>query len=171
MRCLILFFLIFHGISFSQNFTLSGYLEDIETGESLIGANILIDEINIGGSTNNYGFFSLTVPQGNYTIICSYIGYENLKTTINLSTNTSKKFKLTPASFQIDEVKLSSKKEDYNIQSAELGKVELEVKKLDKFFVAEGYHQNYFELNSFQPYCRLVILPKLKKVKINLQNF
>ena len=58
MRCLILFFLIFHGISFSQNFTLSGYLEDIETGESLIGANILIDEINIGGSTNNYGFFS-----------------------------------------------------------------------------------------------------------------
>lgn len=138
MRCLILFFLIFHVISFSQNFTLSGYLEDIETGESLIGANILIDEINIGGSTNNYGFFSLTVPQGNYTIICSYIGYENLKTTINLSTNTSKKFKLTPASFQIDEVKLSSKKEDYNIQSAELGKVELEVKKLDKLPVLMG---------------------------------
>ena len=138
MRYLILFFLIFHGISFSQNFTLSGYLEDIETGESLIGANILIDEINIGGSTNNYGFFSLTVPQGNYTIICSYIGYENLKTTINLSTNTSKKFKLTPASFQIDEVKLSSKKEDYNIQSAELGKVELEVKKLDKLPVLMG---------------------------------
>ena len=64
MKYLILFFLIFHGISFSQNFTLSGYLEDIETGESLIGANILIDEINIGGSTNNYGFFSLTVPIG-----------------------------------------------------------------------------------------------------------
>ena len=36
---------------FFTNFTLSGYLEDIETGESLIGANILIDEINIGGST------------------------------------------------------------------------------------------------------------------------
>ena len=75
---------------------------------------------------------------GNYTIICSYIGYENLKTTINLSTNTSKKFKLTPASFQIDEVKHYSKKEDYNIQSAELGKVELEVKKLDKLPVLMG---------------------------------
>ena len=64
MKNLLLFFLIFYGISFSQNFTLSGYLEDVETGESLIGANILIEEINIGGSTNNYGFFSLTVPQG-----------------------------------------------------------------------------------------------------------
>ena len=123
---------------FHKTFSLSGYLEDIETGESLIGANILIDEINIGGSTNNYGFFSLTVPKGNYTIICSYIGYENLKTTINLSTNTSQKFKLTPSSFQIDEVKLSSKKEDYNIQSSELGKVELEVKKLDKLPVLMG---------------------------------
>ena len=84
---------------FSQNFTLSGYLEDIETGESLIGANILIDEINIGGSTNNYGF-SLTVPQ-EITIICSYIGYENLKTTINLSTNTSKNLNLLLLLFKL----------------------------------------------------------------------
>ena len=101
MKNLLLFFLIFYGISFSQNFTLSGYLEDVDTGESLIGANILIEEINIGGSTNNYGFFSLTVPQGNYTIICSYIGYENLKSTIKLNTNTSKKFKLTPLLFKL----------------------------------------------------------------------
>tara|TARA_Y100001978_G_scaffold153219_1_gene138504 strand:- start:1181 stop:1747 length:567 start_codon:yes stop_codon:yes gene_type:complete len=50
-------------------------------------------------------------------------------------------------------------------------KIVTEVKKLDKFFVAEKYHQNYFELNSSQPYCRFVILPKLKKVKSNFPNF
>ena len=46
-------------MSFSQNVSLSGYLEDLETGESLIGANVLIKELNIGCSTNNYGFFFL----------------------------------------------------------------------------------------------------------------
>ena len=50
-------------------------------------------------------------------------------------------------------------------------KIVTQVKKLDKFFVAEKYHQNYFELNSSQPYCRFVILPKLKKVKSNFPNF
>ena len=50
-------------------------------------------------------------------------------------------------------------------------KIVTEVKRLDKFFVAERYHQNYFELNSSQPYCRFVILPKLKKVKSNFPNF
>ena len=51
------------------------------------------------------------------------------------------------------------------INKNHLKKIVTEVKKLDKFFVAEVYHQNYFELNSSQPYCRFVILPKLNKVK------
>ena len=138
MKNLLFLFVLNFGFCFSQNITLSGYLEDIETGESLIGANILVEEINIGVSTNNYGFFSLTIPKGNYTIICSYIGYANLKSSINLNSNASKKFKLKSSSFQIDEVKISAKKEDYNIQSSELGKVELEVKKLDKLPVLMG---------------------------------
>ena len=75
MKKTFLFFTIIICFSYSQNITLSGYLEDNKTGESLIGANVLIKEINIGGTTNNYGFFSLTIPKGDYTIICSYIGY------------------------------------------------------------------------------------------------
>ena len=57
MKNCFLFFILFSLMSFSQNVSLSGYLEDLETGESLIGANVLIKELNIGCSTNNYGFF------------------------------------------------------------------------------------------------------------------
>ena len=57
-------FLLIIQFSFSQNYTLSGYIEDINSGESLIGANLVIEELNIGCSTNNYGFFSITIPKG-----------------------------------------------------------------------------------------------------------
>ena len=138
MKNCFLFFILFSLMSFSQNVSLSGYLEDLETGESLIGANVLIKELNIGCSTNNYGFFSLTIPKGEYTIICSYIGYDNINKKIIINKDKSEKFKLSPSSFQIDEVTISTKKEDYNIKSSDLGNVELEVKKLEKLPVLMG---------------------------------
>ena len=138
MKNCFLFFILFSLMSFSQNVSLSGYLEDLETGESLIGANVLIKELNIGCSTNNYGFFSLTIPKGEYTIICSYIGYDNINRKIIINKDISEKFKLSPSSFQIDEVTISTKKEDYNIKSSDLGNVELEVKKLEKLPVLMG---------------------------------
>lgn len=138
MKNRFLFFIFFSLMSFSQNVSLSGYLEDLETGESLIGANVLIKELNIGCSTNNYGFFSLTIPKGEYTIICSYIGYDNINRKIIINKDKSEKFKLSPSSFQIDEVTISTKKEDYNIKSSDLGNVELEVKKLEKLPVLMG---------------------------------
>ena len=138
MKNCFLFFILFSLMSFSQNVSLSGYLEDLETGEILIGANVLIKELNIGCSTNNYGFFSLTIPKGEYTIICSYIGYDNINRKIIINKDKSEKFKLSPSSFQIDEVTISTKKEDYNIKSSDLGNVELEVKKLEKLPVLMG---------------------------------
>ena len=138
MKNCFLFFILFSLMSFSQNVSISGYLEDLETGESLIGANVLIKELNIGCSTNNYGFFSLTIPKGEYTIICSYIGYDNINRKIIINKDKSEKFKLSPSSFQIDEVTISTKKEDYNIKSSDLGNVELEVKKLEKLPVLMG---------------------------------
>ena len=97
-------------MSFSQNVSLSGYLEDLETGESLIGANVLIKELNIGCSTNNYGFFSLTIPKGEYTIICSYIGYDNINRKIIINKDKSEKFKLSPLLFKLMKLQSVQKK-------------------------------------------------------------
>ena len=58
--------IIFINASFSQNYTLSGYVKDTRTGETLIGVNVFNKaSVTQGTSTNNYGFFSLTMPQRN----------------------------------------------------------------------------------------------------------
>ena len=64
-------------INYSQeNFTLNGYILDINNNESIIGANIIIPSINVGTITNTYGFYSITIPKGNYEIHISSIGYK-----------------------------------------------------------------------------------------------
>ena len=70
-----LFFSIFFFSLFGQEkYTLSGYVKDNETGEFLIGATIYLKENLKGVSTNQYGFYSLTVDKGNYSIVYSFLG-------------------------------------------------------------------------------------------------
>jgi len=81
---------IFFLSGFSQNkFTISGYVKEAETGEALIGARVYIQTLNTGAIANVYGFYSITLPQGNYEVIYSYIGKEPSKKLIILDTNLS----------------------------------------------------------------------------------
>ncbi len=81
----------------NRSFTISGYLRDKTDGESLIGATVLVEELEAGTITNPYGFYSLSLPEGRYTLKYSYIGYgevvENigLNTDINLNLNLETK--------------------------------------------------------------------------------
>ncbi len=70
-----------------KKFTISGYLKDSETGEALIGATIAIKGTSTGTITNNYGFYSLSLPKGNYLLQFSYIGYESKLEEIQLNKN------------------------------------------------------------------------------------
>jgi TonB dependent receptor-like, beta-barrel/CarboxypepD_reg-like domain/TonB-dependent Receptor Plug Domain len=56
-------------------YTISGHIKDYANGETLIGANIYIPELNLGTTTNSYGFYSLTIPEGNYSIYSSFLGF------------------------------------------------------------------------------------------------
>ena len=71
----------------TARFTINGYLKDNKTGELLIGATIYIKELELGTISNKYGYFSLTLPPGRYTLIMSYIGYENSEYIIDLASN------------------------------------------------------------------------------------
>src|SRR5262245_29889314 len=71
--------------SFAQRFTVSGYLKDATSGESLISATVGVKGTTIGTSANDYGFFSLTLDAGSYTLAFSYIGYVSKDTAINLA--------------------------------------------------------------------------------------
>ena len=68
-----------------KSVTLSGYVKDGKSGEVLIGATIYVDSIGKGATTNLYGYYSLTIPEGTYTVRYSFIGFEDLKKQIVLT--------------------------------------------------------------------------------------
>lgn len=91
--------------SFSQQkYTISGFVNDNENGESLIGVNVIIQEKLVGTTSNTYGFYSLTLPEGSYEISFTYIGFESLKQSVNLNKNISLNVDLISSSTDIGEV-------------------------------------------------------------------
>ena len=80
MKCRSAFVFLLLLISFSSYsqkgmLTVSGYVKEAATGESLLGANVYIKETMKGTVTNQYGFYSITVPSGEYTLAVSYLGF------------------------------------------------------------------------------------------------
>ena len=117
--------------SFSQErFTLNGYITDSESGESLIGATVFINEINSGTVTNPYGFYSITLDEGNYNIDFRYIGYNTISREISLSSNTKIDIELASSDIQLESVVVSDVAEDYNISSIEMSTSKLDMSKV-----------------------------------------
>jgi outer membrane receptor for ferrienterochelin and colicin len=131
-------FLLFTVLIFAQeNFTISGYVKDGATGETLIAANI-INKSNPsqGVATNLYGFYSLTLPTGEYTLIFSYLGYSNKEITVNLTDNQRLNIELAEG-VTIQEIVVTGERKDKNVSSTEMGTVELQmddIKKLPAIF-------------------------------------
>ncbi|HEU4555708.1 MAG TPA: carboxypeptidase-like regulatory domain-containing protein [Chitinophaga sp.] len=94
-----------------QRFTVSGYVKDQQNGESLIGISVSKAGTSLGTVTNEYGFFSLTLPAGDHELQFSYIGYATIKQTIHLTRNQQLNIKLEKSSSQLSEVVVSGKQE------------------------------------------------------------
>ncbi|MBK8808874.1 MAG: carboxypeptidase-like regulatory domain-containing protein [Bacteroidales bacterium] len=124
--------------SFGQKYVISGYVKDASSGEELIGATILVKETNAGIATNYYGFYSVSLPSGKYTIICSYVGYETMNKTIDLSKNTNFDFVLEPESELIQEVVVGAEALDKNITSVEMSVQKLTLKEIKAVPVVFG---------------------------------
>ena len=110
----------FHSANAQESFTISGHIRDAATGEELFGASYYIPELKAGGMTNDYGFYSLTVPAGSYVIRYSFIGYETLEFTVDITAAVKKDVELTEKTIVMDEVIVSRKpEEDTNVTSQE----------------------------------------------------
>lgn len=135
---LFLFFVFTFQLS-AQNkkkYTISGYVKDASNGEYSIGANVYIKELLKGGNTNQYGFYSITVESGNYTLISSYIGYENFVKEIKLDKDIRLNIELKLASVNAKVVEVTSERTDKNVSSTNVGSIKLdmeEIKKLPAF--------------------------------------
>ena len=117
---------------FAQDITISGYVEDARSGERLIGANIYSESLQVGTSTNNYGFFSLTLPYENSKVelTFSFIGYSNEKVTINYKPNQILQIELNPKTYQTEEVKVVGDAVDNIVNSTQMSSVNIPVKQI-----------------------------------------
>ena len=126
-------------ILFAQNkVTLNGHVKDASSGEELIGATIYIEELKSGGSTNVYGFYSLTIPAGSYKLRYSYIGFESKSIVIDLLENQIQDIELQTQESTLNEVVIKAEAEDANIRSAEMGVVKMDIKEINKIPVLFG---------------------------------
>jgi len=94
--CLCLSF-ITTSLSAQKRIVVSGTIEDISSGERLIGATVKIKEPGNGGTTTNtYGFYSLSLPSGNFTLVYSYVGYNPVEKVISATNDQVLDIRLEP---------------------------------------------------------------------------
>lgn len=110
--------------------TISGYVRDAVTGETMIGATIVVKGNSKGISSNQFGFYSITLNEGKYSIVSSYIGYQSVMTDINLTKDTLLNIDLFPGAKLTQEVIITSRKRDNNVKNAQLGKVTLPIEQI-----------------------------------------
>lgn len=126
--------------AFAQDkFTISGYVKNAKTGEELIGATVFIQELSAtGASSNAYGFYSITIPQGNYTVTAQYIGYEPNSISVELKQNTKLNFLLGEKGIQLGEVIVTAERKDVNITQTQMGTEKLAIKEIKNIPVLFG---------------------------------
>ena len=130
---LLLFFMPLGLFAQSDKLTVSGYVKDNKNGEGLIGASVFVKELLTGTTTNTYGFYSLTLPKGNYTLIISSVGYRKAIKDIKLTeTNQTFNVEVQEDGVELSEVIVSGKREDDNIKAIEMSVNKVDMKTIKK---------------------------------------
>lgn len=111
-------------------YTLSGYVRDSVTGETVIGASVSVNELSRTVSTNQYGYYSITLEEGEYSLSVSHVSYFTQSPRISLTENRKLDFLLIPKSSAISEVVVFSRKRDENVRNAQMGKIDLSVEQI-----------------------------------------
>lgn len=113
-----------------QTYTISGYFRDAGTSESLPGASIIIENTSTGTITNAYGFYSLSLTEGEYGFIYSYTGYSQQKQKVTLNANTILDLRMELNTQQLSEVLIVSKDNTELIESSQMSKISVNPKSL-----------------------------------------
>lgn len=108
-------------------FTLNGYVRDSLTGETILGATISINGASKGVASNQYGFYSITLEKGQYTISISHVSYLPKSFIVSLDSNIVYNIDLISKATAISEVVVYSRRRDANVKNAQMGKVDLSI--------------------------------------------
>lgn len=126
-----LMFSLLYSLGYSQTkITLSGYMKDKKNGEMLIGATVFVKELNTGTTSNVYGFYSLSLPQGKYELTFSYVGFSSKVESIDLQSNVTLDVELASQVVEIEAVVITGKKRDENLSRSQTSMVKMDPKVL-----------------------------------------
>lgn len=118
--------------AFAAKVTLSGYVKEKANGEALIGATIYLPDLKIGVSTNTYGFYSVSIPEGSYKVTFSCIGYQTQSPLMDLKMSKQLNVMMVEDSQQIEEVVVSGEKKNRNVESLQMSIEKMQVKMVKK---------------------------------------
>ncbi len=139
-QILALFTLLYSSFCFGQEqYTLSGYVKDASNGETLIGSTVFIRELNGGSITNVYGFYSITLPPGDYNVEYRYVGFDTQTRPLSLTENVRMDIELQEENVELEAIVVSAEREDANVTSIEMSTAKLDIKSITKIpaFVGE----------------------------------
>ncbi|MEI6454976.1 MAG: TonB-dependent receptor [bacterium] len=134
---ILLFIFLFCGASAETGdktikFTVSGKISDKSSGEALFGATVYIKELRTGTASDLYGNYSLTLTEGSYSLVVSYIGYSPATKTLDLKSNATIHFELDPRQETLNEVEITSEKDDKNVLKPEMSTFKMDIKTIQK---------------------------------------
>lgn len=113
-------------------YTISGHVKDTETGEDLFGASVLIVEIGTGTITNEYGFYSASLPNGQYSLRFSYTGYESQVHKVSTDKDILLDIQLKPLLATLKEIEIRAERGDANVKAPEMSVVKMDVKTINQ---------------------------------------
>ena len=121
IRLLLFLFLFYSTTIFSQErFTLSGTITELSSNETLIGVTVAVPSLSTGVITNEYGFYSITLPKGSYEILISSLGYQDIVKQVDLTVNQKINFQLAEDAQQLEEVVVTEDVEKLNIRKPQM---------------------------------------------------
>ncbi len=123
----------------AQNrYTLSGTVSEANSNETLIGVSILVPELSAGAVTNEYGFYSLTLPEGTYEIVITYLGFQDIRREVTLNSSQRIDFQMDEEAEQLDEVVLIEDVERLDIRKPQMSVSALSVETIKRIPVVLG---------------------------------
>ncbi|MGB5370847.1 MAG: TonB-dependent receptor [Flavobacteriaceae bacterium] len=121
-----------------QRFTISGTVTEASSNETLIGVTIAVPELRTGVTTNEYGFYSITLPEGDYRLQVSYLGFQTISQDFELTTNRQVNFQMIEAAEQLDEVVVTEDVEKMDVRTPQMSVNALSVETIKKIPVILG---------------------------------
>jgi hypothetical protein len=124
----LILFLFFISVQAQKKFTLNGYVKDTTSGESVIAATIAVDGKSV--TSNQYGFYSVTLEEGEYDVLVSHVSYLAQSFHLSLRNNLAHNIYLVSKSAALNEVVVYSRRRDANVRNAQMGRIDLSINQI-----------------------------------------